>query len=84
MLAKLIASALGTRLGGTTRAGRGAPGARIAGAAGAADGAADGAEAVRDFPPMRPLEPPPARNDDLLEPVHAAVERDLRARGYLR
>lgn len=80
MLAKLIASALGTRLGGTTRAGRGAPGARIAGAA----GAADGAEAVRDFPPMRPLEPPPARNDDLLEPVHAAVERDLRARGYLR
>lgn len=41
-------------------------------------------EAAREFPPMRPLEPPPAQNDDLLQPVHEAVERDLRARGYLR
>ncbi|MDQ0521755.1 hypothetical protein QO017_003077 [Methylobacterium gregans] len=33
---------------------------------------------------MRPLEPPSAQNDDVLQPVHEAVERDLRARGYLR
>ena len=71
MLSRLIASALGARLGGVSRARAVDPGARAA-------------EAMRAFPPMRPLEPPPAQNDDVLQPFHEAVERDLRARGYLR
>jgi hypothetical protein len=33
--------------------------------------------------PMTPLTPPAATNDNPLEAVHEAVERDLRARGYL-
>lgn len=79
MLGRLIASARSVATGtGAVRAllpsGRPrAPGAAIAPAP----------ETMPDFPPMRPLEPPPARNDDVLQPVHEAVERDLRARGYL-
>ena len=34
--------------------------------------------------PMRPLHPPAARNDNPLQAVHEAVERDLRASGLLR
>jgi hypothetical protein len=33
--------------------------------------------------PMPPLTPPAATNDNPLQDVHEAVERDLRARGYL-
>ncbi|WP_336485983.1 hypothetical protein [Methylobacterium nigriterrae] len=36
------------------------------------------------FPPMRPLRPPPAQNDDLMQPVYEAVERELRSAGLLR
>jgi hypothetical protein len=36
------------------------------------------------FPPMRPLMPPAAQNDELVRGVHEVVERDLRAGGYLR
>ena len=32
---------------------------------------------------MPPLRPPAATNDNPLQSVHDAVERDLRARGYL-
>lgn len=35
------------------------------------------------FPPMTPLKPPPAQNDDVLRPVYEAVERELRAAGLL-
>ncbi|MCJ2093042.1 hypothetical protein MKK67_11105 [Methylobacterium sp. J-072] len=34
--------------------------------------------------PMPPLHPPAATNDNPLQAVHEAVERDLRASGYLR
>ncbi|MGU3539135.1 hypothetical protein [Methylobacterium sp. A54F] len=37
-----------------------------------------------DFPPMRPLRPPQAQNDDVMQPVYEAVERALRANGLLR
>lgn len=80
MLGRLIASARSVATGsGAVRAllpggPQRAPGAAIAPAP----------EAARDFPPMRPIEPPSAQNDDVLQPVHEAVERDLRARGYLR
>ncbi len=77
MLAKLIASAR------SVATGAGAVRALLPGGRGGAS-VASVPERMRDFPPMRPLEPPPARNDDVLEPVHEAVERDLRARGYLR
>ncbi|WP_407528169.1 hypothetical protein [Methylobacterium oryzisoli] len=40
-------------------------------------------EALR-FPPMRPLQPPPAQNDDPHRPLCEAVEQDLRAAGFLR
>ncbi|MCJ2048556.1 hypothetical protein [Methylobacterium sp. J-070] len=33
--------------------------------------------------PMPPLKPPAATNDNPLQTVHEAVERDLRASGYL-
>lgn len=33
--------------------------------------------------PMRPLHPPAATNDNPLQAVHEAVERDLRASGHL-
>lgn len=36
------------------------------------------------FPPMVPLHPPEARNDNPLTGLCAAVEADLRAAGYLR
>ncbi len=36
------------------------------------------------FPPMRPVEPPAAQNDNPLADLCAAVEADLRAAGYLR
>ncbi|KQO63256.1 MULTISPECIES: hypothetical protein [unclassified Methylobacterium] len=36
------------------------------------------------FPPMRPVEPPAARNDNPLAALCEAVEADLRAAGYLR
>ncbi|KQP38269.1 hypothetical protein ASF49_04445 [Methylobacterium sp. Leaf104] len=36
------------------------------------------------FPPMRPLEPPAAQNDNPLAALCEAVEADLRAAGYLR
>jgi hypothetical protein len=39
---------------------------------------------LRDFPPMRPLEPPAAQNDNPLAALCEAVEADLRAAGYLR
>lgn len=38
----------------------------------------------RTFPSMRPLDPPPAENDNPLTDLCAAVEADLRAAGYLR
>jgi hypothetical protein len=80
MLDRLIASARRAATGaGTVRALLAGWRRRAPGAAGAPV-----PEAMRDFPPMRPLEPPPAGNDDVLQPVHEAVERDLRARGYLR
>lgn len=80
MLGRLIASAR------SVAAGTGGVRARLPGGRHRAPGAAGAPapEATRDFPPMRPLEPPPAQNDDVLQPVHEAVERDLRARGYLR
>ena len=34
--------------------------------------------------PMRPLRPPAATNDNPLQAIHEAVERDLRASGHLR
>jgi len=34
--------------------------------------------------PMKPLHPPAAINDNPLQTVHEAVERDLRASGHLR
>jgi hypothetical protein len=34
--------------------------------------------------PMKPLLPPAAINDNPLQAVHEAVERDLRASGHLR
>ncbi len=34
--------------------------------------------------PMRPLHPPQAINDNPLDVIHEAVERELRARGHLR
>ncbi|MBE7246262.1 hypothetical protein ACLBX9_25205 [Methylobacterium sp. A49B] len=34
--------------------------------------------------PMPPLQAPAATNDNPLQAVHEAVERDLRAGGYLR
>lgn len=34
--------------------------------------------------PMRPLRPPAAVNDNPLAALEAEVERELRARGYLR
>jgi hypothetical protein len=34
--------------------------------------------------PMTPLQAPAATNDNPLQGVHEAVERDLRAGGYLR
>lgn len=34
--------------------------------------------------PMRPLRPPAAINDNPLQEIHEAVERELRARGHLR
>jgi len=37
-----------------------------------------------DFPPMVPLHPPEARNDNPLAAYCEAVEEDLRAAGYLR
>ena len=36
-----------------------------------------------EFPPMTPLRPPPAQNDDVMQPVYEAVEQELRAAGYL-
>lgn len=36
------------------------------------------------FPPMRPVTPPAAQNDNPLAALCAAVEADLRAAGYLR
>lgn len=41
------------------------------------------AEALQ-FPPMRPLMPPAAQNDEIVPGVHEEVERDLKAAGYLR
>ena len=41
------------------------------------------AEALQ-FPPMRPLMPPAAHNDEIVLGVHEVVERDLKAAGYLR
>ena len=41
-------------------------------------------DAVGAFPPMRPLLPPEAQNDDLMAAAYDAVEQDLRAAGYLR
>ncbi|WP_162560628.1 hypothetical protein [Methylobacterium durans] len=37
-----------------------------------------------EFPPMKPLSPPAAENDDLMRPVYEAVEQDLRSAGLLR
>lgn len=36
------------------------------------------------FPPMQPLQPPPAQNDDPLQPLCEAVESELREAGFLR
>lgn len=36
------------------------------------------------FPPMRPLMPPQAQNDEIVPGAREVVERDLRAAGYLR
>lgn len=36
------------------------------------------------FPPMKPLQPPAAQNDDVMLPIYEAVKRDLSAAGYLR
>ena len=36
------------------------------------------------FPPMEPLHPPDARNDNPLTDLCVAVETELRAAGYLR
>jgi hypothetical protein len=41
------------------------------------------AEALQ-FPPMPPLMPPAAQNDELVPGVREVVERDLRDAGYLR
>ncbi len=80
MLGRLIASAR------SVAAGSGGVRALLPGGRQRAPGAvvAPDLEAARDLPPMRPLQPPPAQNDDVLQPVREAVERDLRARGYLR
>ena len=40
-------------------------------------------DAVAQFPPMVPLAPPPAVNDDPVESLRDAVEEALRAAGYL-
>ncbi|AWN37567.1 hypothetical protein DK427_19075 [Methylobacterium radiodurans] len=80
MLGRLIASARSAATRTRVLRARLASGPRR----GPAASGAPAPEATHDFPPMRPLEPPPAQNDDVLQPVHAAVERDLRARGYLR
>ena len=52
---------------------------------------ADPVPPARDLPsrpmrpgPMRPLHPPAALNDNPLAALATEVERDLRARGYLR
>lgn len=37
-----------------------------------------------DFPPMTPVRPPAAENDNPLAAFCAVVEADLRAAGYLR
>ncbi|MGY2053137.1 hypothetical protein [Methylobacterium sp. JK268] len=36
-----------------------------------------------DFPPVEPLRPPLAQNDDPDRPLLAAIEEDLRTAGYL-
>ncbi|MEH3144412.1 MAG: hypothetical protein PGN34_03475 [Methylobacterium frigidaeris] len=36
------------------------------------------------FPPMEPLRPPPAQNDDPLAALYETVEHALREAGYLR
>ncbi|KMO27576.1 hypothetical protein VQ02_33090 [Methylobacterium variabile] len=40
-------------------------------------------EAIAQFPPMVPLAPPPAVNDEPADALHEAVEEALRAAGYL-